>query len=517
MDRTQRPITIAIQAMGGQGGGVLADWIVGVAEAHGYLAQTTSIPGVAQRTGTTIYYLEIFPGEAARKAGKAPVLALMPSQGDVDLVVGAELMEAVRAVKRGLVTPNRTTLIASTHRVYAIFEKEQMGDGILENTKAIEIAEKAAQKFVYFDMQRVAELCGSVISAVLLGAVAASGCLPFDRSAFEDAIRRGGIGVDASLKAFAKGFDQTQKGSEAPSKTKPARPEPNPTDERLKRVLKDAGTRYPQVSHFFVVEGMRRCSDYLDPRYAEEYVKRLDAVLECDKRNGGEDRAYTLTNETARYLALWMSYEDTIRVADLKIRSSRFQRFRDDVHAQDGQVVYVTEFMHPRIEEICDTMPVWLGAAIMHSRLLQLPFKPFLKARKVRTATILGFSMLWVVSRMRRWKRSTYRYKVEMERIQEWLDRVQKTAATDYALAVEIVRCQRLIKGYSDTHARGLRNYQRIMKMIDGYRGPEVPAEVVRRLRNAALADEEGGKLEAEVAGLQGNKATNNAIGSPAA
>lgn len=53
-----RPITMAVLAMGGEGGGVLADWCIDIAEHSGYWAQTTSVPGVAQRTGATIYYLE---------------------------------------------------------------------------------------------------------------------------------------------------------------------------------------------------------------------------------------------------------------------------------------------------------------------------------------------------------------------------------------------------------------------------------------------------------------------------
>ncbi|SQI31483.1 putative indolepyruvate oxidoreductase subunit B [Providencia alcalifaciens] len=48
---TLQPIKIAILAMGGEGGGVLADWIVNLGEENGYFAQTTSVPGVAQRTG----------------------------------------------------------------------------------------------------------------------------------------------------------------------------------------------------------------------------------------------------------------------------------------------------------------------------------------------------------------------------------------------------------------------------------------------------------------------------------
>jgi indolepyruvate ferredoxin oxidoreductase beta subunit len=123
------PIKIAILAMGGEGGGVLADWIVDLGEHSGYLAQTTSVPGVAQRTGATIYYVELFPQAQAEADGAAPVFALMPLPGDVDIVLASELMEAGRAVQRGLVTPECTTLVASTHRVYAIAEKSAPADG----------------------------------------------------------------------------------------------------------------------------------------------------------------------------------------------------------------------------------------------------------------------------------------------------------------------------------------------------------------------------------------------------
>jgi len=116
-------------AMGGEGGGVLADWIVDLGEANGWLAQTTSVPGVAQRTGATIYYVELYPASEAERDGATPVLALMPLPGDVDVVLASELMECGRAVQRGLVTPDRTTLVASTHRVYSITEKSALGDG----------------------------------------------------------------------------------------------------------------------------------------------------------------------------------------------------------------------------------------------------------------------------------------------------------------------------------------------------------------------------------------------------
>src|SRR5690349_5537104 len=196
------PLKIAILAMGGEGGGVLADWIVDLAEHEGWLAQTTSVPGVAQRTGATIYYVEMYPGAQAQADGAQPVFALMPLPGDVDVVLASELMECGRAVQRGLVSPDRTTLIASTHRVYSITEKTALGDGRVSSDALLAHARSAAKRFVRFDMAAAAEQSGSVISAVLFGALAGTGVLPFSRAQFEATIARGGVGVGPSLKAF---------------------------------------------------------------------------------------------------------------------------------------------------------------------------------------------------------------------------------------------------------------------------------------------------------------------------
>ena len=58
--------------------------------------------------------------------------ALMAVPGDVDVLIAAELMEAGRAVQRGLVTPERTTVIASSHRVYSVMEKTVPGSGLAD-------------------------------------------------------------------------------------------------------------------------------------------------------------------------------------------------------------------------------------------------------------------------------------------------------------------------------------------------------------------------------------------------
>ena len=209
---TERPISIAIVAMGGQGGGVLSDWIVGLAESQGWVAQATSVPGVAQRTGATIYYVEAMP---ASKTGQRPILAQMPTPGDVDVVLAAEFMEAGRSILRGIVTPDRTTLIASNHRTLSTIEKIAPGEGIADSSAVVDAIGVAAKTRIAFDMNELAVRHGSVISSALFGSLAASGALPFDREAFYAVIRGSGKGVEASIRTFDAAFERARAGEPA--------------------------------------------------------------------------------------------------------------------------------------------------------------------------------------------------------------------------------------------------------------------------------------------------------------
>ncbi len=498
---TPQPIKIAILAMGGEGGGVLADWIVDLGEANGHIAQTTSVPGVAQRTGATIYYVELFSREAAERDGARPVLALMPLPGDVDVVLASELMEAGRAVQRGLVTPERTTLIASTHRVYSIAEKTALGDGRVDPAQLLAHGQAAARRFVRFDMARMAEDHASVISAVLFGALAGAGVLPFSRAQFEATIERGGVGVKTSLEAFGAGFDQVAQAAAMPQKSVPAGGHDTPVasaaprDPQVKALVDRVRTELPEQAQPFAIEGLRRLIDYQDPAYAALYLDRLARLGQAP--GGGH---LPLLIETARHLALWMSYEDTIRVADLKTRSSRFERVGSEVKLQAGQLLAIEEFMHPRLEEICDTLPArlgrWLAASGAPRRWVERLTR---KGRVVNTTSLRGFLMLYALAGLKRWRRGTLRFMLEDERIRQWLRRVEAAAALNPQLAVEVAMCQRLVKGYGDTHARGLRNFETLMAAVE-QAGRAIAPVVLGDLREAALADDRGDKLRAALA-----------------
>ena len=498
---TPRAIRIAILAMGGEGGGVLADWIVSLAEHGGYIAQSTSVPGVAQRTGATIYYLELFPRAAAEAAGRLPVLAMMPVPGDVDIVVASELMEAGRAVQRGIVTPDRTTLIASTHRVFAMTERLALGDGRVDETALRDACRTAAQRYVAFDMAALAERAGSVISAVMFGALAGAGVLPFDRAAFEATVERGGVGVAASRRAFALGFDVAQGREPAPVAEPPPRAAAPPPPPGVPALVAEAETTFPAPALDIIRQGVARLVDYQDEAYARLYLDRLRPVAEADGGRG--DGQWTLLAETARHLALGMAYEDTIRVAELKIRASRFERVAKEVQVKDGQILEIAEFLHPRLQEIAETVPAPLGRMMLKDG----PLRRFIErmtssGRIVKTTSIRGFLQLYMVASLKPWRRRSLRYEAEQAHLDAWLARLCRIAARDYGLAVEFAECRNLVKGYGDTHARGKANFERIVALLDPVSGQPQPARALAELRAAALADETGGKLTETVGRL---------------
>ncbi len=488
-------IKLAILAIGGQGGGVLADWIVHLSEANDYYAQTTSVPGVAQRTGATIYYLELVP-----ETGRTPVLSLMPAPGDVDIVIAAELMEAGRAIMRGLVTPNRTTLIASAHRAYAVSEKMAPGDGIADASKVLDIAKQASHRLIAFDMESIGARNGSVISASLFGALAGSRALPFPRENFEETIRSGGKGIEASLRAFSAAFEAVTNPSPPRLEPEVALAEMTGPQELLAEYEKLSGSLLadlPLGVQAMAAAGLAKVVDFQDLDYGRDYAYRLRKMLALDEDSGGGYRDYALTRETAKYLANAMCYDDIIRVADAKTRGSRFTRVRDEMKASDDEVLTITEFMHPRLREVLGTLPTGLARWIESKPALCRFLDPlFDRGRHVRTDGFAWFGVLYGLAGMRGMRRKLLRHEVESAHTAQWLTEAERLASRNYDLAVEVIRCRRLIKGYSDTHERGQSKFDRVLSAVPLLEPREDGAQWLKRLREAALLDEEGNALD---------------------
>lgn len=483
-----RPLTILIAALGGEGGGVMAEWLVDAATASGFPVQSTSIPGVAQRTGATTYYIEIFPAKQDLLGERRPVLALTPSPGNIDVMVASELLEAGRAMQNGYVDPQHTTLIASTHRIYAIGERMAMGDGRFDSERLLEGAKGLAKRAILFDMASLAQSSGTVINAVLFGAMAGSGALPLSREACETAIRKT-RGAEASLKGFAAGYGRAAQGAfESPAeagKRSLARP-----SDRVRR-------EFPSETHRILEEGVARLTDYQDAAYADLYLDRLRPIAAAERDSRGGPLQWRLTNETGRYLALLMSYEDVIRVADLKTRRSRFERVREEVQAKPHEPVVITEFLKPGVEEIASILPVPVGRAL--ARWAARRGKPLNVGLHVRTSTVSGFLLMRSMAWLRPLRRSSLRFRDTQALIERWLEAIRRAAGRDLPLALEIAQCAHVIKGYGDTYQRGLASFNRIFDTLVEGKPELAPAEragAIREARDAALADPEGRNLE---------------------
>jgi indolepyruvate ferredoxin oxidoreductase beta subunit len=500
MSVPRRPISLLVAALGGQGGGVLTDWIVAAAEHAGLPVQATSIPGVAQRTGATTYYLEVYP--EAVSSGAEPVFSLYPMPGDVDVIMASELLEAGRTLEMDYASPERTILIASTHRLFAIGEKTALGNGIFPTDRVIEAAKALTRRLIACDALAVARAAGSEVNAVLLGALAASGALPLTASDFETAIREGGVAVERNLAGFKAGMDVAAGASapevvSAPSwsvlRTDRAR-ELGARGPAFLALVSRVEAEFPAALQPTLGESVARLIDYQGVAYAEGFLERVRRVRAADAEG-------VVTERFARRLAVWMSYEDAIRVADLKTRARRFERIRREHGATDDQVLRVTDYLKPDLDELYGILPLAIGAPIARWCEARWPEGRPTIAQHVRTTSVMGYARVWALGRLRFLRPTSLRAQREFALIERWQAAVLDTLALDGALAGEVADMATVVRGYGEVRRRLSAAFLCVLADIlapavardrEQGSGYARSREVVRTAREKLLADEKG-------------------------
>jgi indolepyruvate ferredoxin oxidoreductase beta subunit len=475
----REPTRILVAALGGEGGGVLVDWITRAAISAGLHASRTSIPGVAQRTGATTYYVEVMP---AAPGDPPPVLGLNAAPGRVDVFLATELLEAARRAEAGFVTRDRTLALVARRRAYTVAEKSEGGDGRLDEA-ALEAAIRAtAREARVEEYEALSRASGGALNAVMLGALAASGALPIPPDAFRAAIRASGKAAESNLRGFEAGFA----GLPAPS---PA--------------LGGGGSAWgpggdvaflADEARPLAAEGVKRLTDFQDAALAAEYLATLRRFAALPGADG------PLLAALARHLALRMSSEDVIRVAQLKLREARRPRLAAEAKARPGDIVHVVEFMKPGPAEILSLLPPALarrGLAFCEGRgwmgrsfpLNVSPTRPF------------GFLRLRLLAGLRRWRPRTLKQAEERAWIARWLALVERALPVGPDIAREVAESARLVKGYAATDARGRRNWDRIAAEVvePGLAGalqPDLLADAILQARLAAQKDPEGEALD---------------------
>jgi indolepyruvate ferredoxin oxidoreductase beta subunit len=253
----------------------------------------------------------------------------------------------------------------------------------------------------------------------------------------------------------------------------------------------------PEAARAFMTEGVRRLAAYQDLAYARLYLDRLGPIRDADAKAGAHGQ---LLAETARHLAVRMSYEDVIRVAQAKIDPARFARIAAQMGIKPDQPFAVTEFLKPGVEEFCSILPPWLARPILAFAERHAKFAAAHWGMEINTASVSGFLRFYILAKLRRFRPRTWRYREEQREIGNWLKLILRAAPLSAELATEIAECARLIKGYGDTHKRGSDNYRVIVsQVIEPALAGQIPVrqatDAIASARTAALLDPEGEAL----------------------
>ncbi len=496
-----KPITLLLCALGGEGGGVLTEWLVETARHAGYAAQATSIPGVAQRTGATTYYLEVFPLPMAQLGTRRPVFSLNPVPGALDAIVSSELLETVRQIGNGMSAPERTRVISSSSRSLTTLERMEMGDGRLDEAELARVVQAFSHEHHVFDMVALARECGTVVSAVMLGAIAGSGLLPFQRADYEAIVGTGGgASAQASLRGFARAFDIVSGAQTQAARVQALLADDDVTPVAPTTASTQAVAALPPPVREMAALGHARLVDYQGPAYAALYLQRLTQVLEAERAaDPAAAHSYALTTEMARWLALWMAFDDIVRVADLKSRESRWHRVRTEVRAQDDDLLQVWDHFKPGVPEFAALLPPALAARLQawDRRRTAAGKTAWALPLKVGTHSVRGMLALRTLASLKWLRVRGSRYANEQTMIERWLEGVVQGARRHWALGHEIALCGRLIKGYGATNERGKDNLLHVLDHLAASPDAPAAAQAVAAARKAALADEAGTALNA--------------------
>ena len=471
-----QPISILLCALGGEGGGVLADWLVDVARHAGYPAQATSIPGVAQRTGATTYYLEIYPLPHSQLQGRLPVLGLNPLPGRLDALVSSELLETARQIGNGLASSDRTLVISASSRALTTAEKMTMGDGRRPEGPLLDVIAAHSLRHHVMDMARLCQESGTLVSAVMLGAIAGSGLLPFKRDDYEAVLTGPSKAAQASLRGFASAFDlvtrQREQAQYVEQVMKPAAPTTSASP-----ALPDAvAAQFPALLHPLMGLAHQRLVEYQGPAYARLYVQRLERLLSAESASA--DATHPVTAE-----------------------ASRWDRVTQEVKAQEGDVLKVYDHFKPGVPELAALLPQGLANRLLRWDRARVAKgqAPWSMPLKVARHALWGMASLRFLASLRVLRPLGSRYATEQALIEEWLGGIEAATRQSPALGLELARCGQLIKGYGSTNERGKDNLLHILRHVCGP-ASKLPlherAAAVAQIRQAALQDEAGQALD---------------------
>jgi indolepyruvate ferredoxin oxidoreductase, beta subunit len=453
-----KTISILITALGGEGGGTLMNWIVECARRENLFVQGTSVPGVAQRTGSTSYYIEICDRNFEKE--KEPVLSLYPKPGRVDIVIASELLETARVIERGYVNPDRTTLIASSSRVYTNLEKSHLADGRFDKKKILDACKKLSKNFICLDLNSIANDHSTIVSATMFGALAGSNSFPWKKNICEKIFQNNSFGKN-SLAGFDYSYEQVKIITKNILKD-----DPNISliKEHKININDDSLSSLPSATLSIINLGKERCIDYQNNKYSEIFMLRVKKLMSSIDRE--DTKILSIAENIIRRLSVWMTYEDIPRVAQLKIKPERFVKIKNEINLKNNQILSVQDIFKPGLNEIGAMLPRKIGSWFVKNKRI-MKFLPFIgRGMKINSLTIIGFLTLKFLSSFRYVRPISLRYREEQKNIDLWLDNISLSINKSISFTEGLAEMPQLLKGYGDTWDRGIIKYNKINNFL---------------------------------------------------
>jgi len=228
------------------------------------------------------------------------------------------------------------------------------------------------------------------------------------------------------------------------------------------------------------------------------YRERLARVLAAERAGdpSGADK-FATTRETARHLAVWMAFDDIVRVAELKCRAARFARVRGEVRAAQGELLRVHDHFKPGVAEFAALLPPSLADALLRwdRRRIARGKSTIALPLKLPSHSLLGLAALRLLASLKGLRPRGSRFAAEQSMIERWLAAVERGARADAALGRELAECGRLIKGYGATNERGKQSLLHVVEHLmqpERFATPVERALAIAAARRAALADDAG-------------------------
>ena len=443
-------------AVGGQGGHTFGDWLCYTAESEGFYAIERGKPAVAQRGGPVDFYIEI-----PDKTGLVEdfIFSPEPIEGAIDLLIGGELLELMRAIQNGFAGPN-CNVIGTSSRWFTTTEKLPLRDELLTHNSAEKYIEENSKKAIVFDATLLAReqgLADVATNAILLGGLAAAEFLPFKLSSFVEGIKSKGAGSEPNIKAFNIGYEFVKSGGITKGESDSTifsqilvSPKDLDFPYQQKLFLDNINDTNIELGKI-VYEAASQLVDYQNINFGVKYLERVDEIYNWDL---DQNHDLDLTKEYSRALALRMTYEDAAKVAQEKLRPERLAWLMSSRNKRD--LVKIHEVFSPDLEELYGLLP----NSIVNPVIKWLGFEDKPTDRTIpmslETTSIFGNFLLRFLKSFKIIRPYSFRYSREEKFINQWISDVFEFAAIDYDLGIIVASAADIVRGYGQTRHRSL-------------------------------------------------------------